>query len=70
MQDLKMRTDLRCPDCGQAMKGYSISYHSYQCSDCGTKVNSLAVVTNTGFEQIIGVICVVGIIALFASLLK
>lgn len=70
MQDLKMRTGLRCPDCGQDMKGYSIGYHSYQCSDCGTKVNGMAVAANTGFEQIIGAICIVGIIALFASLLK
>jgi hypothetical protein len=44
--------------------------HSYQCFDCGTKVNGLAVVTNTGFEQIIGAICIVGIITLFASLLS
>lgn len=71
MQDLKIRNiELSCPDCGQAMQGYSIDYRHYKCSGCGAEVSGLAVVTSSGFEQVIGALCVVGLIALFASLLK
>jgi DNA-directed RNA polymerase subunit RPC12/RpoP len=70
MQDLKIRNGLRCPDCGQAMQGYSIDYRNYKCSGCGTEVNGMAVLTNGGFEQVIGALCLVGLIALFATLLK
>ena len=70
MRDLKIRNDLSCPDCGQVMQGYSIDYRNYKCSGCGTEVNGLAVVTNCGSEKVIGALCLVGLIALIASLLK
>jgi DNA-directed RNA polymerase subunit RPC12/RpoP len=69
MQDMKIRTSLRCPDCGQAMQGCSVSYHNYKCSNCGNEVTGLAVVTNSGFEQAIGALCLAGLIALFVSVL-
>ena len=71
MQDLKIRNiELSCPGCDQAMQGYNIGYRHYKCSGCGAEVSGLAVVTNSGFEQVIGAICLVGLIALFASLFK
>jgi ribosomal protein L37AE/L43A len=70
MQYQKMRSILRCPNCDQAMQGYSVSYHHYECSCCGTEVNGLGVRTNQGFEQVIGGMCLIGLLALFAHILK
>ena len=70
MQIQKMQTGLRCPNCEQNMQGYSVTYHNYNCSRCGTGVEGLVVRTNSGIEQFIGALCVVGLIVLFANILK
>jgi len=70
MQSQKIRNGLKCPNCDQAMQGYSISYHNYKCLRCGTEVNGLGVLTNQGLEQVVGAICLIGLLALFINILR
>ena len=70
MQNQQIIKALKCPNCEQAMHGYSVSYHNYQCSNCGTHVNGLSIKTNSGFEGVIAALCVVGLLALFGGILK
>jgi len=70
MQYQRIQSELRCPNCDQTMRGYSISYHHYKCASCETEVNELGIRTNHEFEQVIGALCLVGFLALLASILK
>jgi len=68
MQQQKTRTGVRCPNCNQFMQGYSISFHNYNCSNCGTEIRGLGITANQGLE-VIGAICLVGLLVLFISAL-
>lgn len=70
MQNQRTQIGVTCPNCNQPMQGYSIGYHSYKCSGCGTEVNRLTIMANNGLEQVIGVICFLGLVALVARILE
>lgn len=70
MQQEEVQKIVLCPKCGQTMRGHSVSYHHYGCSNCGIELNGLIVRTNQDFGQVMGAICVMGLFALFVSILK
>jgi len=70
MQYQKVQRGVRCPNCNDEMQGCSISYHYYRCPNCETELNGLGIIATQGFEWVIGVICLVGLIVLFFDSLK
>lgn len=69
MQQIQIGSEMTCPKCKQAMQGYSVSYHHYKCSKCDNEFFGLAIKSNQ-FEQIIGAICLIGFVFIFAAMLK
>ena len=69
MQQIQIGSGMTCPQCKQAMKGYSVSYHHYNCPQCGNEFFGLAIKSNQ-LGQIIGAICLIGFVSIIAAMLK
>jgi uncharacterized protein (DUF983 family) len=58
----------KCPKCGQEMQGFTLSYHYSRCPGCGTEFHGFGAKTTNDFQWILGLISVVGLIIVLASI--